>query len=239
MKRIFIELKLKNIGNKIISFNQNHKISSFIYSLLKTEYPELHDSKIKNKFTFSHLMSNDIKIIKGVGIKLLSESVVLIVSTSDEKMVDCFLNAIDYSETYRIEDVYFTIKKVKLDSDKIDSHTIHFRTITPICLTKSRVIEGKLSGQRFLSPNDEDYLEYLKKNIQEKIGVSENMEIYILPETVKSKSVELIKNNQTVKAYNYDFMIKLDNPTLLNKCYFDGFGIKNSQGFGMVQIINK
>jgi CRISPR/Cas system endoribonuclease Cas6 (RAMP superfamily) len=37
----------------------------------------------------------------------------------------------------------------------------------------------------------------------------------------------------------FDFVIRCSDINLLNKAYFDGFGSKNAQGFGLVNLIRQ
>jgi CRISPR-associated endoribonuclease Cas6 len=174
MKRIFIELKIFNEG--LISYNLNHKISSFIYSLLSEDLPEIHNTK-KSNFTFSNIMFENFTPQKN-GMKLKSNKGVVIISTTNEKIVDVLINNIKYNKNYQLDNFYFNIINIKLDSDKILNDVVCFKTITPICLTKAYIREDGKLRQKFLSPHDDEYKEYFLKNILNK--TDRNIVILIL-----------------------------------------------------------
>jgi CRISPR-associated endoribonuclease Cas6 len=147
------------------------------------------------------------------------------------------MNNIDYNKIYKIDNVVFKIKSIKFDSEKISSNVVGLRTISPICIAKNHINDNGKKIKKFLSPSDNDYNEYFIKNF---LGAN-NIDVFleIDKSSIKKKKIELFDNKQTVNAYIFDFFIKCDDIDLLNKNYFDGFGSKNSQGFGLVQLIRQ
>jgi len=237
MKKLFLELKIiPNLNNRdnIISYDLNYQISSFLYHNFIGE--DVHNITRPKGFTFS-LVFDSYTNIKGKGFKLDSDRALLIVSSVNEEIINKIIRY-ESNYTYNIEKLYFNIVNHKVDEDVIVHNMLHLRTISPICINKKNIINEKII-QRFSTPNDSDYIELLKKNIIAKNGFKNcNVDVHIIQETIKPKDVKL-KFNQTIKAFMFDFFIKIDDLETLNKNYFSGFGVKNSQGFGMVEILNR
>lgn len=73
MKRISIGLEILNHKDLIVNYSLNGEISSFIYSILRKEYPGLHESKEIKDFCFSNIIFKDAKY-ESDGIHLTNNS---------------------------------------------------------------------------------------------------------------------------------------------------------------------
>lgn len=232
MKRIFLKLEILNSTNLLIPFDLNNKISSWIYSIVGDKMPMLHDSENPKNFCFSNISLSKKEITKN-GLMLLSKNAALIVSSTNCDFITHFLESIELNSRrpYQIGDIFFKIVDIKEDSIFPTANTFFMETITPIC------INYKVDKKHiYINPIDhkELYIQQLKKNILSKTTIDESIDLEIISNTIKHKSIKI--KNGYVKAYHFSFMVS-GSPEIIKHNYYSGFGVKNSQGFGLTNIL--
>lgn len=234
MSRVYLNLKFATKRN-YVDFNLNHKISSFIYSVISSDYKELHEQG-KNKFTFSNIMYESFKVLKNV-IQVNSDRAALIISSHDKKFIEDFLKNLDKNKVYVIDNLVFKISDIKVDSTELKNDLVLMKTITPVVIDK----KDEKGKRVYLSPNDSEFKDFFLKNLIKKTETNINLGDIIFEinqKSVKRKSIKL-KENQTVKGHEFEFILKCSDLNLLNKAFYSGFGSKNSAGFGMVQVVKQ
>lgn len=220
-------IKLKLLQGTL-GFNYNYAISSMIYQKLKdSKFSHLHDSRKVGKYTF-HLDIN--KSILG---KRTDSQIALMISSSDGEMLK-YLSETLLNDIIKIQGCLFKCYDVELCDNAPKSDTFLLKAITPINL--SMEVEGK-KYEQFLHPinNKEEFVKQLKRNICTKAGIeTSNIDILIPEQPIESRLISI--KGISIKGYMFTFMLKGDNevvvPSILN-----GFGLRNSQGFGFVEIL--
>ncbi len=112
------------------------------------------------------------------------------------------------------------------------------KTLSPI--TAYRTFEKEKKFYRYYNPEEPEFNELLKENLRKKYTILTGKELKEFPfEIQPHKKVKktLIKYKDfPIEAYDGIFKVKTD-PELFKKVYDTGLGSKNSQGFGMIQVV--
>lgn len=222
-------LKLRKVFG-LLDYNYNHKTSSMIYNnLVGTNYDNLHNSNKVGKYTF-HIDINDSTLGKKT-----SDSIGLIISSSDEGLIETLYEKLHIGKAINIGKAHFVIdRSVVSDYQRTDT-TILVETITPIN------VNYKGDGdkyEQYLHPTDTKYIEQLKKNILHKVGGDYTMDDVdiLIPSDQKFKSRLIDIKGVKIKGYIFKFVVKAPS-AVLKESVLNGFGSRNSQGFGFVNII--
>lgn len=259
--RFKIYLRQKKEG-QLIPYNYQYYISSFIYDTISRADRHfagwLHDEAYTNGnkkfklFTFSKLNIPRFEQ-EGNHLKIASSDVYLTLTMLIDKIAEKVVAGLFEEQKLTIfnGDVRadFHIKFIEQIPEPAFTETMYLRTISPVLLKKKETTGGN-EKVIFLRPDDEDYLQYLRTNLEAKYKVSSQQadSVAINNGTIESFKVlngykaSLIKIKEgkpdevMLKAYNYHFEIK-GSPELIRIGYQSGFGINNSLGFGCVEVL--
>jgi len=247
---------------QLIPFNYQYPLSTIIYKIIEEangEYAKwLHDSGFRHGyksfkfFTFSALQIPEYEQ-KGSKIIIKSRNITLTVSMLSDETIENFIiglfNKRDISIFDNTTKADFRIRTVERESPVEFREEMLFSTMSPIVLTKKTIYNGKEST-KYLSPvEDENYLEYFRKNLEEKylanclskdINVKEEkinkIEITSEPKSKLITVKEGQKEQTKIKGYLYNFRISADL-SLIKIGYYTGFGKLCSLGMGCARII--
>ena len=234
MSRLIIHLKILKIGDLVIKFDLNHNIFGFISSLIKEDFPYLHDSRDPKEFCFSHMILKNHKVIKGVGIKVNSEEACLVISSSRQDIIDSIKNNIFNQTINQIDNILFKVSSIKENNNFPNSNAFEFETVSPICINY-KTADKKYETYSSPKKDIDMFISQLKKNMLRKSKLEEGIiHIDILTETIREKLIQV--KNQKIKCYHFKFMVVGDNELIKNS-FYSGFGVKNSQGFGLTDIL--
>jgi len=113
------------------------------------------------------------------------------------------------------------------------------KTLSPI--TVYRTFENGRKYYNYYSPNNSEFNELIKENLRKKYNILTNKELDEFPlkiEPVKNIRKILLKYKDfPIEGYEGFFKIKTD-PEKFKIVYDAGLGAKNSQGFGMIEVVN-
>ncbi|HAY33599.1 MAG TPA: CRISPR-associated endoribonuclease Cas6 [Ignavibacteria bacterium] len=271
--RIKLSIKQNN-PNQLIPINYQFAISSFIYRTIETADSSfskwLHDSGYKSGskrfkfFTFSKLnipRCGMIDLYNKKYLKIESDKMELIVSMMIDKTVENFIIGMFENQKLNIYDKNtesnFRVNTVEMIPEPDFRNEMIFKTLSPVIISRNSVYKGKES-QTYLNPEDKEYFEYFKKNLEEKyITYSVNMfnkdnrdsglpdmkeaslESFELNREVKSKLITIKEGTPEetrVRGYLFTCRIK-GNPKLMKIGYESGFGKHCSQGFGCMEPV--
>lgn len=246
--------------NQLIPINYQYHLSSFVYRTIEasdSEYSKwLHEKgfesgKKKFKlFTFSSLRIPKYRL-NGSTMEIQSDKMDLIVSMLSDKTIEHFIIGMFENQRMKIYDnvteaefYITTVESLPLPEFK---ECMRFKTLSPIIISKRIEHKGKES-EYYMNPDDEDYFEYLKRNIKEKYIAyclqsntkinDYKLENFKLLNKYRSKLITIkegMEDETQVRAYNYNFEISGD-PEFLKFAYTTGFGKMNSLGFGCVEV---
>jgi len=242
---------------QLIPINYNYYISSFLYRTIESadsKYSEwLHDtgyssgSKSFKYFTFSGLHIPERELVHNKFINILSPKIELTVSMLSDKAVESFVIGMFEKKKLKIfnnvTESEFDINMVERLPDPEYSNWMSFRTMSPLVISKNVIYKDKPSA-KYLSPEDEDYELYFRKNLQEKYATYPTKTSGEIPELesiehngeVKSRLITIregMPEETKVKGYIFSFTLK-GSPELMKLGYEAGFGNLCSLGFGCV-----
>lgn len=233
-----IQLQLKPKTTLEIPLNYNYQLQSAIYSKLReigvSDF--WHDLGFGDKeafklFVFGPLKGNykieDKKII-------FDDTVSLEIRSSIFDFCDDFQRSIEKNTTFKFFDEALSVCGASITNRHINSKRVIFKTASPIVL---HTISG--DGKTvYLKPESDEFLERLHENFYKKYYAcyeTEPPEIKIYLLDIGKKVVTKYKEIW-VTAYNCT--LEVEGPyDALEFLYNSGFGERNSQGFGMVDII--
>ena len=227
MKRISLVLDILNYNNLIIKYDLNYETSSLIYSWLKDEFPELHDKKDNKGFCYSDIITPNSKNTPN-GLSISSPKAYLNISSIHEDHIleiERKLND-NIGKIYDIDNIKIRVLKIYNDNHIDFSNSMNFWTLSPVCV--STIDNTEVS----LLKTPEIFINSLKKNIINKYNINSDVEINIDQKSIKQKSIAYKDGH--ILAFLFNFNIKSD-VDIIKKIYYNGLGIKNSIGFGMIR----
>ena len=236
-----IIITLKPISTSALPLNYNYRIQGLIYSLLSRspEYADfLHDVGYSNDsgtfklFTFGgikgdyHIADKTVHIAGLVSFEIRSISV---------QFCDILRSALLASETLRIGSSDFELKMIEVYDRAVAETDIDIITASPV-VARINTDEGKTV---YCAPDDPLFKDIINTNYGNKFesfaGYYPGYGIIIEPCGKFRKVVTNFKGTW-VTAYHGRFHLT-GEPQALDFLYQTGLGNKNSQGFGMFDII--
>lgn len=254
---------IQKYRNQSIPYSYQYYLSSFIYQKISAVNPVyskwLHEKGIEsgNKkfkfFTFSQLNIPERETQKD-SILIKSPAIFLTVSLSVTKILESFIAGLFKEQEMFIQNggvqSHFKITHAEMKPEPDFREIMQFKTLSPVVIKKKVLIDGKEKVE-YLSPENPEYFEYLKRNIEEKYlawcqftGQQINeykLNDFKLLDNPKSSLISIKKESEPeikIRGFKYSFEIN-GNPEFLKLGYETGFGINNSLGFGCVEEIKK
>lgn len=218
----------------VLPLNYNHILQSCIYKTLTPELSSFLHSKgfevegrVFKLFTFSKLFGR-----YNVSNRVISfiPPVHFYFSTSVNLIIDTLSAEVLKIKQVRIGDNQLTVESVDFNIIK-PSNEVKVKTVSPITVHIPE--ENK---NRYLSPDDERFFEFLKSNLNRKFmanfGYSGD-EVLIIPLSKRWKKVVTFFKNTPVVGWEGRLLLKGEEK-MIGLALSTGLGSKNSQGFGMI-----
>lgn len=244
---------------RTIPINYQYPISAFIYHTLHEGDPEFaswlheHGKKLGYKsfklFTFSSLHIKKLKV-RGDRLEILNPEISLEIRFFLPEASKPFIMALFEQQSFTIGDkksrADFYIERIEVlpPPDFSDTSKEYlFRALSPICISKKQLENGK-SQTKYLHPNDDEYEQYFKQHLLTKYKATDpEHELFSgqlnfsLKKPGKSSLVAVkAYTPQETKIRGYRSIFSLRAPqALLELGYYAGFGEKNAVGFGCVE----
>jgi len=246
---------------QLIPINYQYALSSFIYRTIErsdngySRWLHEHGFASGNKkfkfFTFSLLNIPQREII-GDRIKILCDRIELTISMLSEKSIEHFIIGMFENQEANIRDSRFKVKFIEQVPQPKFSERMRFKTLSPIVLSRKNE-----QGEEYLGPDDPEYFEYLKRNLEEKyiahclatntpvgqtflsVGDEPQVSGFKLLNGRRSKLITIKEGrpDQTrVRGFDFSFELEAD-PEFMRLGYECGFGKLNSLGFGCVGVL--
>ena len=231
-----------------IPLSYHHILQAIIYTLMGDAFGTsvLHDGgesygKRKYKlFSFSLLEGNC-----SFGKKLItfSDSVSFEIRCVNEKIIKSIEDNILKNGIQFLDTVYTDIECIR-SNKRITNDVLLINMISPICLHKT---QQNSKHTNYLNPMCQDFSteinnnfrrKYMAANIPELPALTEADNITITPVrlTPADKYITIYKNT-IIEAYRGIYVLS-GRPEFLDFLYNVGLGSKNSQGFGLFDVIN-
>ena len=236
-----IKLILHPVCMLVMPLNYNHAIQSCIYYLLsdRLEYSDfIHNiGYAVNKdqfrlFTFGNIRGN--YTISDKKMKIEGDLILEIRSASDD-FIFVLKNALLKTDYLQIADAKFIVKLIEVTERKISAENLEVKMLSPI-VARTNFDNGK---SVFYNPSDEQFLPIIQQNLKNKFFSFYHCypkgEFFI--EAIgNSKKVVTSYKDYWINAYLGRFKL-FGSPEILDFLYQTGIGQRNSQGFGMFEIL--
>ncbi len=236
-KDIILPIHYNEIIQKIIYKNLPHLLANFLHNI---------GFRYKNKplklFTFSKLFSDKIKITKNK--IFLKNPITLFISCPIEIIIKILKENLLKKESVKLINNNLKIKEIIILNKPEFKNELKIKTLSPITTYKT-IIKDNKKYTEYIFPDNPLFNKLIKENIIKKYsiieGITNNNEIepFNLEITPINTKIKILKyKNFIIKGVDGELLIKTDNPKIIEKIYDAGLGSKNSQGFGMFEIIN-
>ncbi|GAB6072073.1 CRISPR-associated endoribonuclease Cas6 [Venenivibrio stagnispumantis] len=132
------------------------------------------------------------------------------------------------------------LQEIEIQKQPEFKEEFYIKTLSPI--TVYRTIENDKKYYKYYSPSEKDFAELIKINLTKKYNLITGENIEEFPIDIKPakdiKKVLFKYKDFPIEAYEGIFKIKT-NPDMFKVVYDAGLGAKNSQGFGMIEVMSE
>ena len=234
-----------------IPFSYNHFVQSFIYTNLDRSIAEpLHNTGIplgKRRFkffTFSRLFSPSIKR-NGKG-WLFKPPITLYVSARDVRLLESFALHLVKVEKVSMGKSELTVKSIEVIKPPVYTTEVIIKTLSPITVYSTLTAPDGRKKTYYYTPFEKEFKSLLHDNLRRKFKAIYGMEpkdeddiFQIEPYSVNKNSEAIIKfKGIIIKGWMGLYKVKISKP-YFEIAYDAGLGPKNSQGFGMIDVVRK
>lgn len=231
-----IKVKINNINQITLPIGYHHIEQSAIYALIRGE---LHDRGLAYEkrdyklFTFGpfegkyKVMNKQITFFDSIGFEF---------RCFDEEVMHQFIDNIKLYG-FRLGDISYHNIDLEVSDYVIENEKIHIRMLSPICVYRTK----ENGYTQFLSPESDLFYKYVSENFERKYYAAfgekakEMINIKLAEFSNKDKCFTKYKN-YFIEAWGGCYILK-GKREYLSFLYNTGLGAKNSQGFGMFEIL--
>ncbi|MGC8588558.1 MAG: CRISPR-associated endoribonuclease Cas6 [Hydrogenobaculum sp.] len=234
-----------------LPIHYNKIVQSMLYKSLPEELSNFlhnlgfyYNNRPFKLFTFSRIFSEKFYIDKSskIGFKNTASisyksPIHLYISSSVNYIVENWGQFLIKKSDVRLYKNIVYIESMESVSFEAFKEEMTVRTLSPI--TVYRTFENGRKYYRYYAPIEKEFEELIKENLRKKYHIITGKDIKEFPisiSPINTKKVLLKYENFPIEAYDGTFKIKTD-PEMFKVIYDAGFGAKNSQGFGMIEVI--
>lgn len=224
-----------------IPMNYHHEVQSLLYRLLHLGGDALlHDSgaaygaRRYKLFTFSSLRGSK-QIVSG---KLVFERMVYLdVRSVRDEFSDMILNALSMEDALTLFGQPLKAQSVKTDDAPVTVNSLTVKMLSPLTI-HSTDDNGK---SHYYTPLDKDFPGHIDANFKRKWTAYNGnppvcgIELAVVNVDAKDKYVTTYKGIH-INGWRGEYKLS-GNPEHLNFLYYCGLGARNSDGFGMFEVI--
>jgi CRISPR-associated endoribonuclease Cas6 len=248
-----IKINLSATQKILLPAGYNHLIQAFIYNHLGEKSTWLHEEGFQHEkrrfklFCYSGILERG-KYIRSDRVFVFPDSVSFLISSPVDWIIQnvasqTLLDTAAYlgENTVSIESI--EVKKTSV----ITANTVRVRTFSPIENHSTFTTAGNKKKTYYYSPFEDEFSELTNSNLQKKWQSLHNegcpYTIKIEPKFNSNKRETIINygsgdNRTVIKAWHGHFQLTGD-PEFLRFALDAGLGSRNSQGFGMVDVLEK
>ncbi len=241
-----IKLTFKTNENLVLPLGHHSVVQGFIYNILSAnpDYSEfLHDMGYgEGKYKFKLFVFSTLRGAHRIsGNKIVfKDRIYLEIRSPKDEFCNILLNSLKsdplpdlYGQKLEFDECAFSSKSIRTES-------IDINMISPVTLSTT-FYECERKKTRFISPFDEDFVPALNLNIKKKykaaFGNECSSEVMMSPFSNDKEDKYITRfNNIIINAWNGRYHLT-GQPDTLSFLYDTGIGSRNSQGFGMFELL--
>ncbi|MGB9639038.1 MAG: CRISPR-associated endoribonuclease Cas6 [bacterium] len=235
-KDIILPIHYNEIIQKIIYKNLPYLLANFLHNI-----GFRYNNTPLKLFTFSKLFSDKIKLSKNK--IFLKSPIILFISSPIEIIIKILKENLIKKEILKLSKNNLKIKEITEVNKPEFKNELRIKTLSPIT-TYLTLIKNNKKYTEYIFPDNPLFNKLIKDNIIKKYliieGITSKNEIepFNFEITSIDAKIKILKyKNFIIKGVDGELIIKTDNPEIIEKIYDAGLGSKNSQGFGMFEII--
>jgi CRISPR-associated endoribonuclease Cas6 len=240
--RVCFEFGSKELGYIALPLYYNHLVQSMIYSNISEELADfLHDKgfiyrgRTFKLFTFSRIMGKP-KLNNG---RIVFEgSVRLYVASPVERFIKELATTLIKKGNVKLGDTNLSATSVAFSKIPEFEEETYIRTLSPITIYSTLYSSDNRKKTYYFSPRESEFSHLLSENAQKKHSILNGKRakgsIEVEPQRVKE--VIVFYRDTVIKGWIGKFLLK-GSKDLMKTVYETGLGSKNSQGFGMFEVI--
>ncbi|NUU99264.1 CRISPR-associated protein [Marinitoga sp. 1154] len=253
---MFIRIKVEFISEKniILPLGFNKYLQSLIYNMFSLKLRKfIHEKgfesfskRVYRFFTFSSILKKG-KYYKKMKIFNFGNKISFFISSPINKILEDIIDNLFDKEIFELgENRLYLSSILALETYHIETNKMNISMLTPIEVHKTEIINNK-KKTIYISPFHEQFEELINLNLKHKWEAFYNEE---LKENIKI--TPLFKRDNYKKIVYYGFgkksyivegwmgKYKLEcSPQIIEFLYDTGLGSKNSQGFGMFEVVDE
>jgi len=198
-----------------------------------------HNNRPFKLFTFSKIFAEKFNIHNSTA--YFKPPISIYISSAIEEVSKSFAETVLQREKIILNKQPLTLKSIEIVPKPKFNQINKIRTLSPITVYKTIEKEDGKKFTQYIFPEDPEFNTLIKENIKKKYSIIkgtelEDFEFEIKPINYKVKPLKY--KDYIIKAVDGGFEIKTD-PEILEAVYDAGLGAKNSQGFGMIEIMSE
>lgn len=237
-------LRLCDNDSYLISLPQhyNHLVQAAIYrsispslSLFLHEKGFTYGKRAFKMFTFSRLLGK----YRGEENNLLFEGeIALHLSSPIERFIREMANTMVRRGLFKIGTKELSIMELKFPEEPKIGSEIKIKTLSPVTIYSTLFTQNGKKKTYYYSPYEKEFSRLLSENLKKKFYVLSRKEIKlgIKISPVKVRESVVMYKDTVVRGWHGIFHLK-GSISLIKLAYETGLGAKNSQGFGMFEVI--
>jgi CRISPR-associated endoribonuclease Cas6 len=228
----------------ILPLSYNHLVQASIYSNISPELSKfLHDKGfIYGKrhfkfFTFSRLMGK--YQLKHKTIQF-NENIHFYVSSPLKKFMNDLANSIMQKGYFKLGNYKLEVVSIKVHDEPVISNKVNIKMLSPVTVYSTLLTPDGRKKTYYYSPFEKEFQKLIDDNLKKKyfIFFHKKLKSDIIIKPLKVRETIIMYKNFLIKGWVGTF--RLEGPKKALKLAYDaGLGSKNSQGFGMFEVISR
>lgn len=230
--------------------HHNKHIQAMLYGNMPKLFSKfLHDAgffyegKKFKLFTFSKIFSERFNLKNG---RIYFKTPVdIYISSAVEDIVKSWESVLSGKEQVRLDRNRLYVEDIQHIPKPEFEERFVVRTLSPVTVYRTFFVPAgdgtEKKYTKYIHPQEEDFSTLVKENILKKFYImtgkeAKNFEFQMKPLKIY-REVPMKYMDTYIKAYEGEFEIILNKPEVFAKIYDAGLGSKNSQGFGMIEVV--
>ncbi|AEX84724.1 CRISPR-associated endoribonuclease Cas6 [Marinitoga piezophila KA3] len=254
MEYIRIKVEFISDNNIILPIGFNKYIQALIYNMFSQKLRKfIHENgfesfskRVYRFFTFSSILERG-KYYKKMKIFNFGNKISFYISSPINEILEDILNNLFEKDRFSLgENILYLSSVISLGSFYTEKNIINIKMLTPLEVHKTEIINNK-KKTIYYSPFSAEFEELINLNLKHKWEAFYNKElkesIKIIPLFNENKYKKIVyyglgDKKYIIEGWMGNYKMKGD-PKIIKFLYDVGLGSKNSQGFGMFEVLRE